>query len=204
MTVALVSATLLVFGFAALGAWTRLLTLRAERDFPPLGRYVAVQGVRLHYVERGPAVDSPGAVPIVLIHGAFSALQDFSVTVLDDLAKTHRVLAFDRPGHGYSERPGPPWVGTPDLHAALIHEAVASLGVTHPLVVGFSWGGTVALAYALKHPNDTAGLVMLAAPSHPWPAPIEREYFIPHGHCLDRCWSTRSSNRSGGCYLRAG
>lgn len=179
MAIAIFSLTALALAFGGLGAWTWVLGRRAERSFPPLGQLVAVQDIRLHYVEQGPAGDPSATVPIVLVHGAFGALQDFTATILDDLARSHRVIAFDRPGHGHSERPAPPWVGTPAAQAALIHEALVALGVNRPLVVGFSWGGTVALSYALQFPGETGALVLLASPSYPWPDPIERKYFIP-------------------------
>lgn len=176
MAIAMLCLSLLLLAGAGLAAWTRMLIRRAEREFPPLGQFVAVNGIQLHVLARG---DPRGAPPIVLLHGAFSALQDFSATIIDELAKTHRTLAIDRPGHGYSSRPAAPWVGTPAAQAELVHEALAVLGMKRPLFVGFSWGGAVALAHALRYPEQTAGLVLLASPTHPWPAPIEREYFLP-------------------------
>ena len=78
----------------------RHFTNKAERDNPPTGRFVEVDGVRLHYVERG------SGEPLVLLHGNGSMIQDFETSGLVDMAaKSYRVIVFDRPGYGHSERP---------------------------------------------------------------------------------------------------
>ncbi len=106
---------------AGLAATARFVTRSAretERAHPPAGRFVVVQGVKLHYIERGS--DSP----IVLLHGNGVNAQDWDVSgVLDGLASDHRVIAFDRPGFGYSERPrNVDW--TPVQQAELLHLAL--------------------------------------------------------------------------------
>ena len=76
------------------------LAKKAERDNPPIGRFVELDGVRLHFVERGEGE------PLVLLHGNGSMLEDFESSGLIDMAAAeYRVIAFDRPGHGHSERP---------------------------------------------------------------------------------------------------
>jgi hypothetical protein len=76
------------------------LARKAERDYPPRGKFLEINGVRLHYVERG-AGDT-----LVLLHGNGSMIQDFESSGLIDLAaESYRVIAFDRPGFGHSERP---------------------------------------------------------------------------------------------------
>jgi pimeloyl-ACP methyl ester carboxylesterase len=136
---------------------------RAEREHPPQGRFVEVDGVRLHYVERG---EGP---PVVLLHGNGAMIQDFEIAgIVDLLADRYRVVVFDRPGFGHSDRPrGPVW--TPTAQAELLREALNGLGIERPLVVGHSWGtlvaswGTlVALALALAHPNEVSGLVLVS------------------------------------------
>src|SRR3954464_718485 len=85
---------------AASAAVVRHRTREAEWENPPLGGFMEVDGVRLHYVERG---EGP---PLVLFHGNGTMMQDFDVSGLLDLAAPHyRVIVFDRPGYGYSERP---------------------------------------------------------------------------------------------------
>src|SRR5690349_19886652 len=81
---------------------------KAERDHPPAGRFVAVDDVRLHSLERG---EGP---PVVLIHGNVVTAEDWVWRgVFDRVAERHRVIAFDRPGFGYSDRPhGHLWTAT--------------------------------------------------------------------------------------------
>ena len=143
---------------------------RAEADFPPLGSFVVVDGVRLHYLDSAPGDDERQA--IVMVHGASGNLRDFAVSIFDELAQKYRVIAIDRPGHGYSERPSSDsvdaaWV-TPEIQARLIHGAMRQIGVEKPVILGHSWGGAVVLAYALAFPADTGGVVVLSGASHPW------------------------------------
>jgi len=71
------------------------------------------------------------------------------------------IVAFDRPGFGYSDRPrGAVW--TPARQADLFRQAFARLGIERPVVVGHSFGTLVALALALDHPDAVSGLVLLS------------------------------------------
>ena len=135
----------------------------AEHDNPPLGQFVEVDGVRLHYLERG------SGTPVVLLHGNGSMIQDFTLSgVFDALAKSHRVIAFDRPGFGYSARPnGRIW--DQGAQAELINTALQKLGVEQPIVVGHSWGTMVATALALAHPESVARLVLMSGYYYPTP-----------------------------------
>src|SRR5439155_10976965 len=121
--------TALVVGtltLSALALWTNRLVRQAELDFPELGRTVAVDGIDMHYVERG------RGRTIVLVHGAFGAAQDYTATIFDPLTRQHRVIAFDRPGHGYSQRPRD-IVCTPAVQARILHDAIVALGVERPV-----------------------------------------------------------------------
>jgi pimeloyl-ACP methyl ester carboxylesterase len=139
----------------------RYLAKKAERDNPPAGRFIAVNGVRLHYVERG------AGDPVVLLHGNGSMIQDFECSGLIDLvAKDHRVIVFDRPGFGHSDRPrGAVW--TPDAQAELIEGALSQIGVSKAIVLGHSWGASVAVALALKSPALVRGLVLASGYYYP-------------------------------------
>lgn len=143
-----------------LAAYTGAASWRAESHSPPLGEFVTVQGLRVHYYEKG-----QGA-PIVLIHGASSNLRDLE-SIVNGLAHEHRAIAFDRPGYGYSERPKDGWPN-PARQAQLLHEALERLGVERPVLVGHSWSGSVVLAYLLDYPEDVAGGVVLAGAVSPW------------------------------------
>lgn len=139
----------------------RHFTNKAERDNPPTGRFVEVDGVRLHYVERG------SGEPLVLLHGNGSMIQDFETSGLVDMAaKSYRVIVFDRPGYGHSERPRST-IWTAEAQADLIHEALARLGVSRAIVLGHSWGASVAVALALKYERMVKALVLASGYYYP-------------------------------------
>ncbi|SMH52090.1 alpha/beta fold hydrolase [Azospirillum agricola] len=141
---------------AGLAVANTLAARAAERRNPPNGRFVTVDGVRLHYLEDGVGP------PVVLIHGNVSTAEDFRVSGLfQRLRRRHRVIAIDRPGFGHSERPrGSLW--TPAEQATLLRHAFDALGIERPVVVGHSFGATVAVAMALDHPETVGGIVLLA------------------------------------------
>ena len=139
----------------------RHLAKNAENDNPPAGQFLEVNGVRLHYVERG------SGTPLVLLHGNGSMIQDFESSGLIDLAaKNYRVIVFDRPGFGHSDRPRNV-VWTPAAQAELIDSALHRLGVTQAIVLGHSWGASVAVALALKYPKLVKGLVLASGYYYP-------------------------------------
>lgn len=120
-----------------------------------------VDGVGVHYVERGVGT------PVVLLHGNTVSLHDFEACgLLDQLARHHRVIAFDRPGFGHSERPRDR-LWTPAAQAELLHRAMAKLGVERPAIVGHSMGTLVALALALNHPEQVRQLVLASGYYYP-------------------------------------
>lgn len=148
-------------GLAASYFYVRAKTRQAEADNPPQGRFVDVDGVRLHYVERG-----SGPV-LVLLHGNGVLANDFEHSgLLDKAAEHYRVIAFDRPGFGYSERPRTT-VWTPQAQARLLHHALQELGVDSAIVLGHSWGTLVALSMALDLPGFVRGLVLLSGYYYP-------------------------------------
>jgi pimeloyl-ACP methyl ester carboxylesterase len=143
-------------GAAALGAaalYTRKAIRDAERAHPPLGRFLTVGGVRLHFVERGQGE------PLLLIHGNGSLIQDFLISgLVERLSDRYRVIMIERPGFGYSMRPRRFW--TPQAQARLFHEALNRLGVERAHVLGHSWGALVALSLAVDFPDMVQSLVL--------------------------------------------
>jgi pimeloyl-ACP methyl ester carboxylesterase len=127
---------------------------KAQRDNPPQGSFIDVDGVRLHYVERG------SGRPLVLLHGNGSMIQDFQSSGLIDLAaENYRVIVFDRPGFGHSLRPRNV-VWSPDAQADLFRKALDRLRVERAIVLGHSWGASVAVSLAVKHPSFVEALVL--------------------------------------------
>lgn len=146
---------------AATAMWVEFQARKAERDHPPSGRFIDVDGVRLHYVLRG---EGP---PVVLLHGNAVTLDDFHASgLLHRLAESHCVIAFDRPGFGYSTRPRDR-VWTPSAQAHLLQMALTRLGIERPVVLGHSMGTLVALALALDHPAQVQSLVLLSGYYYP-------------------------------------
>jgi pimeloyl-ACP methyl ester carboxylesterase len=138
------------------GLANTLSARRAERRSPPVGRFVEVDGVRLHYVALG---DGP---PLVLLHGNGSMIQDFASSgLIQDVARRYHVIAFDRPGFGHSTRPRDR-VWSAAAQADLFHAALSRLGVSRALVLGHSWGASVATALALTYPQSVSGLVLVS------------------------------------------
>jgi pimeloyl-ACP methyl ester carboxylesterase len=139
----------------------RQLAKKAERENPPTGKFLEIEGVELHYVERGEGE------PLVLLHGNGSMIQDFETSGLVDMAaKNYRVIVFDRPGFGHSERPRST-VWTADAQAELIHKALKQLGVSRAVVLGHSWGTSVAVALAQNYPAMVRALVLASGYYYP-------------------------------------
>lgn len=117
--------------------------------------FVIVGRTKLHYVESG------SGRPVIMIHGNAGDLHDFEFGTLDLLARNYRAIVFDLPGHGLSKMPREA-KGTIQEQAVILHQALTVLGIKDPILVGHSWGGAVALAYALLYPHDISALVLLA------------------------------------------
>jgi pimeloyl-ACP methyl ester carboxylesterase len=160
-----IASAAVIGALAAMALVNRNLAKKAERDNPATGRFLHVDGVRLHYVERG------SGVPLVLLHGNGSMIEDFESSGLIDLAaKDYRVIVFDRPGFGYSDRPRNV-VWTPDAQAELIKHALDRLNVSNAVVLGHSWGASVAVSLALKFPDFVRGLVLASGYYYPTARP---------------------------------
>lgn len=133
-------------------------------DNPPEGAFIALEGGRVHAVVQGTGPD------LVMIHGANGNARDFTFDLVGRMATDFRVIALDRPGFGYSDDFGGP--ESPLDQAEILRAAVAKLGVERPVVLGHSYGGAVAMAWALQAPDDVAGLTLLAPAVYPWPGDL--------------------------------
>ena len=127
---------------------------RAERANPPIGRFIDVDGVRMHYLDRGEGT------PLVMLHGNGSMIQELRLSGLYQLAATrYRVIVPDRPGYGHTPRPRRGGWG-PRAQAALLRSMLARLGIERPIVFGHSFGALVAWAFALEYPAATRSVVL--------------------------------------------
>lgn len=154
---------LLLAGLVLFTAWT---ARRVEAALPPEGRFVDVDGARVHYLERG-----AGPV-LLLIHGLAGHARHFTHSLVDRLAGDFRVVVMERPGSGYSLRRRGAAAG-PSADAATVAGFIHALGLGRPLLLGHSLGGAVALATAIEHPDVVAGLALVAPATHPIDQPPE-------------------------------
>jgi pimeloyl-ACP methyl ester carboxylesterase len=158
-----VVAFLLCAGAGVTFIGTRLI----ERAHPPRGRFIEINGLGQHVVEIGEHAGAADAPAIVLLHGAGCNLEDMRLALGERLAARNRVILLDRPGLGWSERRGGEG-SSPTYQAAMLNALLDRLEVGRAIVVGHSWGGLLALTFALDFPKRAAGLVVIAPPTHPW------------------------------------
>jgi len=115
-----------------------------------------VNGIRLYYEEHG-----EGA-PIACIHGTGSSALVWGDAV-EKLARLGRVITYDRRGHTRSERPEPYERTTVTEHADDAAALLDALAAVPAVVIGRSYGGTVATDLALRYPDRVRALVLLEA-----------------------------------------
>ena len=121
----------------------------------PHDRFIAANGLRFHAIDwGGPA----SAGWIVLLHGLASQAHIWDL-VAPQLARRWRVIALDQRGHGLTDKPDDDYdfaSVTRDLESV-----VEACAIDRPVLIGHSWGGNVALQYAVHHPDRVAGLVFV-------------------------------------------
>ncbi len=139
---------------------------RAEAAFPPEGQLLDVHGITIHAVTMGDGPD------VVLIHGSSGNTRDMTFALAPILAESYRVIVFDRPGLGYSESFNPDGETIVE-QAEILQKAAAQLGADKPIVAGQSYGGSVALAWAVTRPDNISGLVLIAPAAIPWETPLD-------------------------------
>ncbi len=163
------------------GYWIDARADRAEADaekrWPPVGQTLDVDGTQVHFVQQGQGPD------VVLIHGAGGNLRDFTFSMMGRLAQDYRVTAFDRPGLGYTGRAAPALARpfnaraeSPQDQAALLAAAARQIGIERPVVLGHSYGGSVAMAWGLDHP--ASALVIVGGAIMPWPGSLGAQYKV--------------------------
>jgi pimeloyl-ACP methyl ester carboxylesterase len=121
---------------------------------PKTATFADVGGARVHFVDvgQGPA--------IVMIHGFAASLETWK-GIIPELAKTHRVLALDLKGFGWTDRPEGDY--SPQAQAELVLALLSYRGIDRAAVVGHSWGASVALAMALMAPDRVTKLALYDA-----------------------------------------
>ncbi len=151
---------------------TNALAQDVLEEFPPTGPILQIDGTQVHAHVEGAGPD------LVLLHGASGNAREFTFSLVGKLKDSFRVIALDRPGHGYTGRiESRAGLGeSPIEQANLLSQAARELGADNPIVLGQSFGGAVALAWALEHPDNIAAFVNVSGVSNPWPGKLDPWY----------------------------
>ncbi len=136
--------------------------------------YASVNGVRLYYEEHG------SGVPILGIHGAGSSAV-FWEDAAARLSGLGRVVTYDRRGSNRSERPEPYETTSVREHADDALALLRELDAEPAVLIGRSYGGTVALDLALREPESALGIALLEA----GPRGLDDEYDCWFASLLD-------------------
>jgi pimeloyl-ACP methyl ester carboxylesterase len=133
-------------------------TLPVEQLADPDSKFIDVNGLKVHYKETG-----QGEPALILMHGFASSTYSWR-EVQDALAQNRRVVSFDRPAFGLTERPME-WEGenpySAEAQADLTVGLMDALGIQKGILVGNSAGGTIAALTALRHPERVEALVLV-------------------------------------------
>lgn len=171
-------------GATLTGCTNAYKTQQTELNYPAIGQFVEVDGAKVHYVRQGSGPE------VILIHGAGGNLRDFTYDLMGRLTDRYTVTAFDRPGHGYTDRvpgieTGPLATAgdSPAAQAALLRSAATKLAILDPIVVGHSFGGIVSLAWAnagldIESPQNARAVVSVAGVALPWPDDLDAYYRV--------------------------
>ncbi|TCP60549.1 pimeloyl-ACP methyl ester carboxylesterase [Rhodovulum bhavnagarense] len=139
--------------------------------FSPTGRVLCIDGARVHAHQEGAGTD------LVLLHGAGGNTRDFTFDLMGRLTDRFRVTAFDRPGLGHTDRLHTHGE-SPGEQAAILEKAARRLGLGRAVLIGHSYGGAVALAWGLDHPDRVGAIVSLAGAAMPWPGGLGPYYTL--------------------------
>jgi len=127
---------------------------------------IDIGGYKLNSVLLSPKSSHPSGT-VVFIHGASTSLLDPLYTFHDKCPDDIQMLFVDRPGHGKSEF-GPAENIRPDAQADAIAKLMQMRGIESATIIGHSYGGAVAAALAVRHPENVSGLIFLSPAVYPW------------------------------------
>ena len=127
---------------------------------------VETDGVRLHVVDEG------SGDPVVMLHGNPTSSHLWRNFVSPLVAAGYRAVAPDQLGFGRSDKPSDPQVYSYERHIRQFAAVVDELGLDDVTLVMHDWGGPIALAWAVEHPDRVRRLVVLNTVG--WPPPVGR------------------------------
>ena len=161
----------LILSSVGIYALAKVREARIEARYPPLGQMVEVNGKRVQAYVTGSGPD------LVMIHGSSGNMRDLILALEDTLAPHFRVIIFDRPGLGYSDRlsaQGDTFID----QAMILRDAAKKLGADKPIVLGHSLGGIVSMAWATHAPDDLSALALISPVVMPFDTPTSTYYKI--------------------------
>ncbi|AYG60375.1 alpha/beta fold hydrolase [Rhizobium jaguaris] len=162
--------------FAVGAGFSAYKTRAIEQAYPNIGELTDIGDFRMNalHLPRPATADLPS---LIFIHGASGNLRDQFEAFADPLEGRAEMLFVDRPGHGYSERGGPE-NALPSGQADAIAKLMEKRGIKSAIIVGHSFGGAIAAAFGMRHPDKTTGLLFLSPATHPWPGGIDWYYTL--------------------------
>ncbi len=128
------------------------------KEFAVLAKVNGYQSTRKIGSEEIGYYDRGTGMPVVLIHGMFGDFLDWE-PVIEPLASSHRVIALDLPGFGSSSKPRREY--SDDFFVATLHDFFQQLALQEFILAGNSFGGQIAILYALQHPERVSKLLLV-------------------------------------------
>lgn len=119
------------------------------------GKFIDIDGEKIRIIQKGEGQD------ILLIHGMPGSIEDWQ-PITDSLSKTHRVTVFDRPGHGFST--AKTYDYTLKSNTRIVNKLITKLNLNNVIVVGHSYGGSIAINLATIGNNNIKSYIIVAAP----------------------------------------
>ena len=120
------------------------------------GQFMTVDGMRIYYLDRGPA----NGTPVILLHGFLGSVVDWINTIPALTEAGYRVIAFDRPPFGLSDK-GTTHDYSIKAMSVLTADVMDALKIPQAVIVGHSLGGTVAAQFVLDYPERVSQLVLV-------------------------------------------
>jgi len=109
--------------------------------------------------------DEPGMLPLLCLHGGPGFTHDYLEPLAEIVRTGRRVVFYDQVGAGNSDRPSDPELWTVDLFVDELATVRRVLGLDRVHLFGSSWGGMLAMEYALTQPGGLASLVLASSPA---------------------------------------
>jgi proline-specific peptidase len=139
--------------------------------------FVPFRGFRTWYRIVGDlAQPTPAMFPLLVLHGGPGESHDY-LEPLEELADTGRPIVFyDQLGGGNSDQPNDPSLWSVELFLDELATVRQELGLDHIHLLGYSWGGMLAMEYALTRPEGLASLILASSPASipQWVAEADR------------------------------